>query len=119
MDPTANLAMQRALAKQILNDEGHSVIDAVALAEHVEALDDWVSGGGFLPTQWPAPAPTVQEGVQGAIRLADGSLSVFTIGLTGEWQQWGAYRERLGRTVDFMEALSNIVREHLNEGEES
>lgn len=54
MDPTANLAMQRALAGQILKTTARVEFEqqAVELAEHVQALDEWISKGGFLPTQW-------------------------------------------------------------------
>lgn len=55
MDPTANLAMQRSLAKLIIADDANYA-HAAELAEHVEALDEWISNGGFLPSQWPTPA---------------------------------------------------------------
>jgi hypothetical protein len=67
MDPESNLKEQIALAKSILKtmDEAgdasfsESVAiandvadDAVALAELVMALDEWISRGGFLPRKW-------------------------------------------------------------------
>lgn len=55
MDPDANLAEQRALAATIISDDGPAerrVQDGERLAELVEALDEWITSGGFLPTEW-------------------------------------------------------------------
>ena len=54
MDPDANLRELRALADAILQGEGTPADcrRAVRLAELVEALDGWLSGGGFLPRKW-------------------------------------------------------------------
>jgi hypothetical protein len=51
MDPTANLAMQRALADLILKTADRRTSprgvefeqQCIELAEHVQALDDWLS----------------------------------------------------------------------------
>ena len=43
--------------------------------------------------------------VEGTITLADGTTSEFLIGVDGGWSQWGATRERLGQSVDVVEAL--------------
>jgi hypothetical protein len=51
MDPEANLKDQRRLAERILNGDG-SESDAYRLAELVEALDEWIAKGGFLPARW-------------------------------------------------------------------
>lgn len=66
MDPTANLNRQRRLAKEIfalseaeptaanvarLTDAGYE------LAELVEALDEWMTSGGFAPEAWRAQKP--------------------------------------------------------------
>ena len=54
MDPTANLQEQRRLTA-IINESIYAseISDAaVELAELAEALDQWISGGGFLPAQW-------------------------------------------------------------------
>lgn len=50
MDPNATLADIRDLVKRILDyeDEGY----AMDLAESVENLDKWITGGGFLPGDW-------------------------------------------------------------------
>lgn len=55
MDPTENLKRQRALARQIL-DQGDSKDPGLVyeLAELVEALDEWICAGGFLPGSWKA-----------------------------------------------------------------
>lgn len=67
MDPEANLEEQRSLSESILEaldvdeDEGEEVdMDAVRddanrLAELVQALDQWISRGGFLPKDWRRP----------------------------------------------------------------
>jgi hypothetical protein len=66
MDPDANLKEQRSLAREILArwddcaDDGtltESQTIALAfkanrLAELVEALDQWITAGGFLPAAW-------------------------------------------------------------------
>lgn len=71
MDPNANLKKQRALSAEILRlvDQLHTdatpagvATDAKLyqrigplasdLAEHVEALDTWIKGRGFLPSDW-------------------------------------------------------------------
>lgn len=58
MDPTANLAEQRAIVARIIgNDEteGDPSADWSRLAELVDALDTWIRNGGFLPEQWQGP----------------------------------------------------------------
>jgi hypothetical protein len=44
--------------------------------------------------------------IRGTITLADGSTSEFSIGIDGGWQQWGATTERLGTSVDVVEAMT-------------
>lgn len=59
MDPTENLRKQLVLANKLVA-EYHSRTTAVSqeeedaywLAEHVIALDEWISRGGFLPARW-------------------------------------------------------------------
>ena len=64
MDPDTTLAEIRSVLARLAEirsvlapvgatDDG-SVDDLLGLAERVEALDDWVSKGGFLPTDWNA-----------------------------------------------------------------
>jgi len=64
MDPDANLAQIRELRKFLLTPEGQpseglnlalmgEFIDkAVLFAALVEAQDEWLSAGGFLPQDW-------------------------------------------------------------------
>ena len=54
MDPNANLKEQREIVARMIDEDSESVDtgDAVRLAELVEALDSWISAGGFLPTSW-------------------------------------------------------------------
>ena len=50
--------------------------------------------------------------VKGTITLADGTISEFLIGTDGNWQQWGAVTtERLGRTVDALDAMARALME--------
>lgn len=65
MDPDANLNEQRRIAARLMKawdecDEATGAwrdVEAVAedgrrLGELVEALDNWIKGGGFLPRAW-------------------------------------------------------------------
>lgn len=56
MDPNANLEEQLRLAESILNEEAVDTDDLIRdsqrLAELVQALDEWINNGGFLPTAW-------------------------------------------------------------------
>lgn len=58
MDPNANLKEMLELAASIIeayeDEDGNGVDqdDANRLAELVEALDGWLSKGGFLPGRW-------------------------------------------------------------------
>lgn len=63
MDPNANLEEQLEIAARILDysddpdvpEENIDPDDALRLAELVQALHDWISGGGFLPAKWQNP----------------------------------------------------------------
>ena len=57
MDPDATLALIReALAETAMAADGDSNDDEIAAAhklrDGVEALDEWLSKGGFLPAAW-------------------------------------------------------------------
>lgn len=56
MDPNANLEEIRTLLaeRQELDREGKELdpLDLCRLAELIESLDGWLSGGGFLPKAW-------------------------------------------------------------------
>jgi len=54
MDPNETLRLIRLTIKQMDVDE-HPLIrksHADQIAEYFEALDEWLSKGGFLPTDW-------------------------------------------------------------------
>lgn len=51
MDPNANLEEQRRIVAKILSGRGNDA-DAYQLAELVQALDEWIGRGGFLPSAW-------------------------------------------------------------------
>ena len=53
MDPNETLRKIRELCKKILEQE-HTFQDVWDLAEHTEAMDSWISKGGFLPKEWSA-----------------------------------------------------------------
>ena len=64
MDPTACLTKIRQLIREIEDFRADwddpqptqgpvlMVTLGAELADHVEALDEWIKGGGFLPEQW-------------------------------------------------------------------
>lgn len=57
MDPNENLYKQRELAARILRcdcfrDCQKCKFDGAELADLVQALDQWIRGGGALPTAW-------------------------------------------------------------------
>lgn len=53
MDPDANWAEQKRIAHRLLNEtydnDEDKIRDAERLAELVDALDQWLSKGGFSP----------------------------------------------------------------------
>jgi hypothetical protein len=51
MDPDATLKEARELAQDIL-DGGADTAEAERLAELFQALDEWLSGSGYLPEDW-------------------------------------------------------------------
>ena len=69
MDPNANLEEQRRCVEIIKKlarsgeDEHELALTGVHLAELVEALDDWISGGGFKPDAWTHRAKGEQRGM--------------------------------------------------------
>ena len=61
MDPTTCLDEIRRLVHEInfyrdlATPHGDAEVTSLgyALTEHVEALDEWITKGGHLPSQWP------------------------------------------------------------------
>ena len=51
MDPNACLERIRTLAKYALGGDGEEG-EYQELAEHCQALDEWIRNGGFLPESW-------------------------------------------------------------------
>jgi len=47
--------------------------------------------------------------ITGTITLADGSVSEFSLSGEGSWQQWGAVQDRLFKTVEALETISNAL----------
>lgn len=54
MDPNANLAEQRRLLRRFRQRNRLTAGEANRLAELVDALDEWLSQGGFMPDAWQA-----------------------------------------------------------------
>jgi hypothetical protein len=56
MDPNEALRRIRAAIADLQSAESSSAVSVAAdeLAEHTQALDEWMSRGGFLPTAWAA-----------------------------------------------------------------
>lgn len=54
MDPDETLRVIRLTARQMEVDSDPAIraAHALELAEHVAALDEWLSNGGFLPLAW-------------------------------------------------------------------
>lgn len=54
MDPDETLRLIRLTIKQIRvdTDPGVAAAHAEEIAEHFNALDGWLSYGGFLPEEW-------------------------------------------------------------------
>jgi hypothetical protein len=52
MDPNANLDEQRYIVDRFCDGSADPEQDGLRLAELVEALDDWIRKGGFLPKAW-------------------------------------------------------------------
>ena len=60
MDPNATLALLRDAAALVLHladtDDNGVLEPVVEMAELVDALDTWLTRGGFLPDAWATPA---------------------------------------------------------------
>ena len=54
MDPDETLRLLRLTIKQMRVDTDPAIRKAHAdeVAEYAEALDGWITGGGFLPKDW-------------------------------------------------------------------
>ena len=53
MDPTANLDAIRAIVDRMQRHDSYSEpYDTHRLCELIEALDGWITRGGFLPHYW-------------------------------------------------------------------
>jgi len=54
MDPNSNLKEQLEITERMLDPDSEYVDsgDALRLAELVEALNEWIRKGGFLPKKW-------------------------------------------------------------------
>lgn len=60
MDPNANLAEQRRIFATLTDGTANDRIARLErLAELAQALDEWLSGGGFLPREWQRPEPVI------------------------------------------------------------
>lgn len=60
MDPEAALSKLREMVGDINADNHHSSTTR-RLAERFEALDEWLSNGGFLPAAWDPNVPKARS----------------------------------------------------------
>lgn len=68
MDPTETLAKIRSLQQELDSADIAVVWDLTPeLSEAVKNLDEWISKGGFLPTQWKRHAirSDLERGLRG------------------------------------------------------
>jgi hypothetical protein len=59
MDPTATLSEMRYALAQAAKAPDLATKNAYreTACEHMESLDEWLSNGGFPPSQWPLVKP--------------------------------------------------------------
>lgn len=50
MDPNETLRLLRMFSERFFHFSTYEDMDE--MVEHFKALDDWLSGGGFLPDDW-------------------------------------------------------------------
>lgn len=122
MDPNKTLSEIRdALA--IMNSDNMSgqINAAASLAEHAEALDGWLSKGGFLPDAWRQPLVPAF----GVNPLVDDMLhTVFTTALEGGIGYWAASSSYHwsnvvdGERVDDLEGFFSDVEDCEGDGSE-
>lgn len=55
--------------------------------------------------------PTTITSVKGVITTSDGQTREFEIVDDGGWMQWGNSQERLGDTVDALNAMAQVLME--------
>src|SRR4029453_9675881 len=61
VDPNATLTAIRTIVAQTYTDEGAGTGALAQLVDLVEALDAWLSKGGFAPTAWDALRASLGE----------------------------------------------------------
>jgi len=53
MDPNKALKTLKEIVNQVNNEEDNDVNDQLEdFVRHFDALDGWISNGGFLPKEW-------------------------------------------------------------------
>lgn len=66
MDPNSNLAEMRYIADGFVDgdyeEDALKIAKAERLAELVQALDEWLSRGGFLPKPWAIEPNNIRTG---------------------------------------------------------
>ena len=65
MDPNDTLSALRESVKNVYDGPGLSGDYVFELAEQITALDEWLSGGGFLPDAWQHNELTDRENLAG------------------------------------------------------
>lgn len=76
MDPNETLRLLRLTIVQMRVDEHPDIRQAHAdeIAEYVDALDGWLSGGGFLPGAWQARATGTPAELAALVTAPAGTL---------------------------------------------
>lgn len=71
MDPNATLEEMRTLAEALIEADDPDPGDVERLAHLVQALDQWITKGGFLPAAWQHGAGLVADLAQARAERAD------------------------------------------------
>jgi hypothetical protein len=91
--------------------EDEDVIDLQTLAgEPIDAIPTDLREDDDADDEEPEEDAPIVGSITGTIVLADGSKREFSIADIG-WQQWGATREELGRSVDVLEAMTSALKD--------
>lgn len=79
MDPEENLKEQLRISERIQKGE-QTTGDAMRLAELVEALDEWIRKGGFLPSPWKKDAQENTSSEENQVEELKGRISDLAYG---------------------------------------
>jgi hypothetical protein len=98
MDPNETLRRLRELCAK-----NQDLVDPSDLVELVEALDSWVSKGGFLPKAWERPAAAQEQLFE--VRLLTEDNQALTV---GRYYSYASALAHAKRTKERHDSLSRI-----------